>query len=432
MTVDGYGNITSSNAYQIYSDWKSGKVELSTAQQKYTERFLTQEQMDQIEYDTGNASAKKTGAEQINTDGTDKKEGVNASLTSLGMAAGAYELCADLALAKSVAKTDGNVALVMAIVAAAGATLTYIMANMFDSAYDERTAAEDASDDSDATIEGYTNALDESMDMMNEDMDAYQQGSTQMTLDINSNTSALADLQIQLADAQSAGDIEGAKSIKEQISQLQKADFSGQQDELDELGAKLQDYQDSNAESTGVAESGNSVADFLKAGTPLGVVAAVDAVVLAVASAYAGICIASATMGSAKSASHWDFVGMTAGIVAAGIFGIATGMIGKSANTMKNKATAEFDCGSAGRDMQGYVNDLYAMIGEQGEYIETTGENFTATDEASAESQAKAQENANKAVGANTTGNGPTKDPNKKDDEPSNQGSGGTSGSAVA
>jgi hypothetical protein len=47
--------------------------------------------------------------------------------------------------------------------------------------------------------------------------------------------------------------------------------------------------------------------------------------------------------------------------------------------------------------MQGHVNGLNDMIGEQFAYTESTSESFTATDEEAAESQAEAQEAADEA-----------------------------------
>ena len=50
--VDGYGNITSGNAKEIYTKYKKGEVDLSPAQQKYCENFLTPEEIDEVSYDT--------------------------------------------------------------------------------------------------------------------------------------------------------------------------------------------------------------------------------------------------------------------------------------------------------------------------------------------------------------------------------------------
>ena len=50
--VDGYGIITSGNAKEIYTKYKKGEVDLSPAQQKYCENFLTPEEIDEVSYDT--------------------------------------------------------------------------------------------------------------------------------------------------------------------------------------------------------------------------------------------------------------------------------------------------------------------------------------------------------------------------------------------
>ena len=44
IAVDGYGNITQSNAKEIYTAWKRGEVDLDKTQQKKCESFLSPEE----------------------------------------------------------------------------------------------------------------------------------------------------------------------------------------------------------------------------------------------------------------------------------------------------------------------------------------------------------------------------------------------------
>ena len=67
-----------------------------------------------------------------------------------------------------------------------------------------------------------------------------------------------------------------------------------------------------NDEALGVADGGQTVSEFLQEGTPFGIVAAVNTVMLTVASVFCGVCIASAMSGAAKSFAAWDFGGGSA------------------------------------------------------------------------------------------------------------------------
>ena len=75
----------------------------------------------------------------------------------------------------------------------------------------------------------------------------------------------------------------------------------------------IEEYQLCNDEALGVADGGQTVSEFLQEGTPLGIVAAVNTVMLTVASVFCGVCIASAMSGAAKSFAAWDFGGGAAG-----------------------------------------------------------------------------------------------------------------------
>lgn len=397
--VEKFGTINSSNALDIYTAWRKGEVDLSASQQAYTKHFLTQEQMDNVDYDTGNSTSKELGKKAIDTDGAD----ASGNQTGNAVATTAGNLAAIVGFAALLPALDGFSSLAFSLVCMGFGVVQTTLAKLFDSAYSDRTEANSNADDTNATIEGYNEALVGTMDSMNEDMDAYQSASDQYTLDVNTNTSAIADLQIQLADAQSAGDTAQVKSLKEQISQAQKADFSGQEDELTGLSDKLDEYSANNDESAGVAEAGRTVSDFLKEGYVMGALALVNGAADLVAAAV----IASGFVSSTPKLPFGidipaNIAGKVNGAVAAGVFA------GAGAYWV-NKGTKELECGSAGDNMGSTTASLESMIAEQGEYIGTTGDTYTEINEASEETQAEAQQKANQSVSDNTKGNGPTK-----------------------
>ena len=86
-----------------------------------------------------------------------------------------------------------------------------------------------------ATLDGTSSALMDDMDTMNGDMEDYQALSEEYTLNLNTNTSMIADLQVQLADAQVAGDTAGVESIKAQMQSLKETDFSGEKESMEEV-----------------------------------------------------------------------------------------------------------------------------------------------------------------------------------------------------
>lgn len=389
--VDGYGNITSGNAKEIYTKYKKGEVDLSPAQQKYCENFLTPEEIDEVSYDTDVKN--KTGKDKIGD--AEKAEshggqGANVAVATAGNAAAiaSFPLVAMMALA-----ADGFTAVVLGAAAVAISAATIVFSKMFDAGYKDRTGAKDKADDTNATIDGYTNALLDTMDMMNEDMDLYQKQSDEYTLTVNTNTSQMASLQVDLAAAQAAGDTAGVENLKNQMKQIEEMDLSGQEEGLDETKGRLDEYNAANSESQGVSSAGQTVSDFLKEGTALGVVASVNAIGLTLCGAAAG---AVAAGHCPKLAPFFPDFGTS--IAAKVMYALSAAAFGVSAATMGTKTKNEFECGSAGRDMEGHVGALNDMIGEQASYVESTTETFDATDEASQESQGEAQEKANKAV----------------------------------
>ena len=428
--VDGYGNITSGNAKEIYTKYKKGEVDLSPAQQKYCENFLTPEEIDEVSYDTDVKN--KEGKDKIgDAEKAESHGGQGANAAATGAASAGTAVVSGLFFGKAceamshIAEKASDIsvtALIYAGVSVAMSALALTSANKFDAGYKDRTGACDRANDTNATIDGYANALIDTMDMMNDDMDLYQKQSEEYTLTVNTNTSQMASLQVDLAAAQAAGDKAGVESIKNQMKQIEGMDLSGQTDEMDETKGRLDEYNAANSESQGVSEAGQSVSDFLKEGTALGVVATINAVLLTVATVFAGLSIASASVAAAKDAVKLNFPGAAAGITGAVLFAVAAASLGTATYKMSSKAKNEYECGSAGRDMEGHVGALNDMIEQQAGYVESTTETFDAADEASTESQGEAKEKANKAV--QTKGALPTTP--KKDDKDGDKDGGGS------
>ena len=419
--VDGYGNITSGNAKEIYTKYKKGEVNLSPAQQKYCENFLTPEEIDEVSYDTDvkNKEGKdKIGdAEKAESHGGQGGNAVATTVSTIGAVLGAAAAACALASATGFGAMAGGIA-VFAI-----AACTKLIASKFDAGYKDRTGACDRANDTNATIDGYTNALIDTMDMMNEDMDLYQQQSEEYTLTVNTNTSQMASLQVDLAAAQAAGDKAGVENIKNQMKQIEGMDLSGQTDEMDETKGRLDEYNAANSESQGVSSAGQTVSDFLKEGTALGVVATVNAAILTLAAARSTLA---ATLSFPKIAPFFpDLAASTVGKI---MYGLAAAGFAWGVASFSGKAAKEYKCGSAGGDMQGHVDGLNDMIEQQAGYVESTTETFDAADESSTESQGEAKEKANKAV--QTNGALPTTP--KKDDEDGDKDGGGSPVSAGA
>ena len=396
IQVEGYGNITKGNAKEIYVAWKRGEVELNKAQQTKCESFLSPEEIDEVQYD--DKVTEKRGKDSINTEGTDKKQGGNATGVTGGNMA---SVVATTALANVASISDGFTALVLSICAAACAGASLVFSKMFDSAYDERCNANKASSETNQTMDTYSDSLANTMDMMNEDVETYNEQQDELTTTVNTQVSQGADLQMQYDAAVAMGDVNGAQALKEQMKALSEQDNSQLEDELAETGGAIEEYRAMNAESIGCAESGQSVSDFLKTGTAMGAVATVNSVILALGVAAMYMC----------STSHcpkiWALGIPIDGVASIGAkitYAICGALFGGSLAIMTKKAKNEFECGSAGGEMQEHVNSLNDMIAQQDQYATDTEGQFAESDEAAAESQAEAQETAGKAVAGNKEG----------------------------
>ena len=436
---NGIAAVTLSTGEVVYPDSKENCRKIvgdssypdccNYAQNAKIRSFLNEEEIDQIRYDTGNShsDAFNDGRDKI---GDAKKadehggQAGNAAVTSVGTAGGAFGV---MVLAKVSAKIitntipGGFIALGMGIATAAAALISLAFARAFDNGYDDRTKANDNAGGTNETMDNTTNALAETMDAMNEDMDLYKEQQDSMTNMLNNNVSAKADLQAQLIDAQAAGDTNRVKQLKEQIKGINGVDLSKQQEEIDETREHLEEYKLCNDEALGVKDGGQTVSDFLKEGTPLGVVAALDAALIAVATIMSASALKKSIMAGASNSAKgpWAWAAAAAAYVGAAAFVVAGTLLAASGYTMGEKSKKEFECGSSGRDMEGHVSTLNDMITQQEGYVESTGENFDETDEGAEESRSKAEGSAAETVGNAkdrvAAGGGKKDDDNDKD-----------------
>ena len=401
--VEGYGTINQNTAYEIYEDWYNGEVELSTSQQKYCESFLTDEEIEEIEY----GDAEQTGEDSIDTEDTDKSSTASATGITVANMASVYTVTG------LIPAIDGFSALVTSLLLLAYGVAQYGLTEAYDTAYKDRTDKQDNADDTNATMDSYSETLTESMDMMNDDMDAYSEATDTYTESVNENTSEMADLQVQLAAAETAGDTEGAAALREQMQALEEQGEDISTDEIEELQENIEDYQTFNTESIGAGSAGQSVADFLKQGTALGVGAAANGALNLAAGA---LIAATKSAVSPKIAPFFPDL-PSAGVAKATLMSAAAAFVA-AAGMWTAKSVNEFECGSAGGEMQSHVNALNDMIGEQSEYIDTTSESFEETDEESQESQDEATEAASDATAtgiAAVTASASTNDDEDKD-----------------
>ena len=415
--------ITADNAKEALQ--RREELGLNTSQIKFAESFLTAEEKDEIMYSETESTKRGEGAigDKEKADSHDKQIG-NATATSVGMAAGAAAACVMTKKAMAASGTDGNVGFWWSMAVLGTSLLSVVMAKLFDNAYTDRTGARDNGDSTNETLDGYTDSLEESMDSMNEDGEEYKEAIKNYTLSKNDNTNRKAELQIELMDAMAMGDKKKAAELQQELEGLGETDFSKEEEDMQEVKDRLEEYSSIADEAKGASGAAESVAEFLKQGLTLGVFATVDALLLAVTAGYAGAAIATATFGATASASHLDFAGMCKGYVAAAIYGVAVGMFGTAATTMGNKAKNEFECFAKGGEMQDHVNTLNGMIGEQTAYVDQTTEGYEEQDQGSEDSQDDAAEKAGKA----TSQHGKSVNNKKKKDEAGAATGGGGSG----
>lgn len=384
--------ITKDNAVTIEKDVKQGNTnDLDNAQSKYLESQI--EDVDNIEY--SDDERKNVGKNQINTDDTENSNALQTAGTVAGSAAsGAGFLFASALLGYCNEHTplmNTIVAPFIGGVFLASGGIAIASAISFDDQYGSRMSQLDAAGDNNNTIQSYYDQMTSDMDTMTEDAATYADLSEQkVTADVDRITQIGA-LQAQIAVYESQGNTEKVAELQAQIAELTK---EGEADEtggkIDELKQGIETYSGNNAEALGVADSGDTVAEFLGDGNQMGTFATINSVML-------GGC---ALAGGIMAGKAWRLVTFfTSWMAALGsalcIAGVA--LYATAAVKMGGKAKDEFKCADAGSEMQDNVNNLRSNVEQQGGFTESTSAEYTEIATKNAETTKKTQEGVDKA-----------------------------------
>ena len=421
-------NIDKSNAKMLYVAYRKGELKLDESseamQVKRMESLLTPADWDEIDYDVD--IRKKDAAGNINTEGTDEGAGAGAAAASTGtaVAIGGTIMAICNAVPKFLGKatTNGFASLGCSIVAAAGAAmaLAFSFEGTFDAASGDRKARSSESSSTNEEIQGRTDLLEETMSMMDEDVEEYEEQSEVYAETVNGQAGSAADLQVKLKTAEACGDKQGAEALRAQLQQIQGQDFDDQLEEMEETKGRLDAYALYNVEAQGVSEAGTSVSDFLKVGNTLAPVATINGALLAVATGILGVLT---VLGVIPKMA--PFFPDAAGALPSGtIWAAATLMMGMASGKMFQNAKMEGECGDNGNTMAEYVGTLNSMIDQQAIYSEDTTGSFEKTDEDTEKTTEKGQEAAQKFM-ESAPGPGKKKEP---EGEGAGSGSGGGGG----
>ncbi|MBR3889369.1 hypothetical protein IKJ53_02525, partial [bacterium] len=385
--------------YDYYSRYRRGEIELSKDKVATCESYLTDEEMDEINY--SEEVRENDAASKIDTSGTEKNTKGNKWANGVGATLlGGGGSVAGILFAKGAVENaeDGEKATISvwsaiwtSAIVAVGAIASILLANNFDNAFKERTAARDSAGDTNTTMDGYADALGGTMEMMAEDEKLYQEQREQVTLARNEQTSRAAELQMQIDTADAMGDTAGAEKAKAELQQLQQTDNSAMEEDLAETQGAIAEYGAMAAEAEGVKGSGQSVTNFLKEGKGMGVMAAINGGLLAIAAIICGLA-AIKSVGAAKMPFE-----LPVGIAAAVVYGVAAAGMGVAGGIMLKKAGDEFKCSQAGEEMDPHIKDLNDMINAQKERTEVTSQVFTDADEAGKGAEEDATKNADNA-----------------------------------
>ena len=194
-------SISHDDALMIYKAFRKGEVDLEKSQEHYLANMMTEDDWDDIEYDTD--ISKADGKSQVKDAENAESHGdqtANAVSTSA-------PIFATLVLALVL---DGFNQWFCALAANAVGLAGVVMSQLYDNGYKDRTQANDNADGTNEIIDAHAAAMEDTMDMMNEDMELYQEQNDEMTNGMNEKAAQLADLKQQLADCEAAGDAAGA------------------------------------------------------------------------------------------------------------------------------------------------------------------------------------------------------------------------------
>ena len=425
--------IDKSNAKMLYVAYRKGELQLDDSseamQVKRMESLLTPADWDEIDYDVD--LRKKEAASGINTEGTEKGEvatTATAGAATAGVGAAVTGTCIAILQkttfnAKTAEWAGGWASqLAAGLVLAGGAVaLALSFLGTFDPNSSDRVARSDESDATNEEIQGKSDLLEETMEMMDEDVEEYEAQSETYAETVNGQAGSAADLQVKLKTAEACGDKQGAEALRAQLQQIQGEKFDDQLEEMEETKGRLGAYAMYNVEAQGVSEAGTSVSDFLKVGNTLSPIATVNGTLLGLCTIVIGVAM---VLGAIPKFAPFFPDGPSA-ISSAVVWGAAGIMMGMAATKFFNNAKVEGQCGENGDRMAEYVNNLNSMINQQAIYSEDTTGSFEKTDEDTEKTTEKGQEAAQKFM-ESAPGPGKKK---QEENEGSGAGAGGGGGS---
>ena len=398
-------DINKSNAYDTYSRYRRGELDLSKAQVAECESYLTAEEEDEINY--SEEVRQHDAASKIDTENEDGKTvkdngalqeigSTGASATAaFGSVAAVYSV---VTTAKNTSTLGGVIALPASIIAAAGGAVALAMSyrSFFDNQLPDRLAKKEQSEKDNQTMDQYSDALAGSMEMMAEDEKLYQEQAQLLTLTRNQQTSRNAELQMQYDTAVEMGDTAGAESAKAEMQQLQNTDNSELEGELAETAGAIGEYRTMNAESIAIKESGQTVCDFLKKGHPKATLAYVNATLCL---AGVGVSLLAAAAAFIPKFTPFDVIPS----FAAGTFFLAcAALMGYAGINFLSRGSEERQCGNSGETMQtDHINALNEMISAQDSRTNDTESVFGEIDTEATTAQGNAETSANTAIEQN-------------------------------
>lgn len=466
-------NINSADANIIYKDEKQGFVDLDKAQETYLGNFVETDKVTYSKEENNNI-----GKTQIDTSNTGKTNGWNATGTSAGtvvggvvgslaVKAGASKIGSEVSTqvaskvatetaaksgaeaakegaseaAKATAASDSKAAqaaqakateaakhpfapVIAGGISLATSLLSLQSANKFDDKYNDRMNANGSAETTNSTMQNAVDQMTGDQEAMGQESADYENMASDSQANALVAVGQKAALQIQYQQLVAQGDNQGAQNILKQIQDLEKSQAEDpNKDKMQACKDNIAQYQQNSEVASGVADSGQSVSDFLKDGKTMGLVgrimAGIDAIIMVITAAGAIKSIASIV----KAPTLLKGLAGICAAAGAALFVASTAVMTTATLKINSKASDEYKCADAGDNMQTNIDNLRAGITTQSSSTDATSTGYVATDTKDAAVLQKTKENADKGV-AKATGK-PTPDKPGEDGKP---GDGGKSG----
>lgn len=407
--------ITSSNANIIQKDVDQGNTEdLDSFQTNFLEARVDYDNLDYSEEEM-----EKVGEQQIDTEGEDgedlseknQKTGSNVAIAAAATGAAATAaVCIGLGETKSGAGGWVGLAISIAQLAAAGTSLAFSIPSLFDPNLSERQSQTSKVGDNNTIMQQYVDKLLGDTESMEQDVATYSEISEMQTNDQVQTITELGALQAELQVYQSQGNSSKVTELKAQMEEIKKTseeNNKGPQEEMNGLKENINTYTGNNAEAQGVANSGSTVAEFLKLGEEFKTKANWTASLQLLAGVASALPVIPWT--------PWEIPASGLGAIASAAAAL---LFMTAASMMFSNAKKEGEAADAGEDLASNVENLQYNIDGQAGYTEATSGAYTETDTAATETVSENQEAANNANKGGAQGQRTTK---PEENKPQNQ-----------